>query len=434
MTCAVAPRREAGLPYTTSPPAEWGTACHKVLENALLAEQRPYPEHARPIWDALAPDVQRVGDFGEMAECAAVAYDYATQRQRDLAPAALRAETKLDAGVLIAHDNCWGTADTVIVSQDELEVIDLKSGSGVLVEPDDPQLRIYALGALGQYGFAAAPFKVIKLTIVQPRAKHVDGPIRSIILTKDELLAWGYADFAQAVARTEDPNAVATPTEDGCRWCKAKATCPELSQLSLNAAQAVFSEIPGAMTPTGPSGREELAEKLTRAPEALTPEELRYIMDHEKLITGWLSAVRNYAKEQGMAGHRIPGYKIVAGRNTRNWAEEEEAVIKATTNLKTKEGKRLGKMALIESKLMSPAQAEKRVKPLLPEKTWEKVSSLIKSSGGSPTLAPETDSRPALLTAASDVFKPIGTGDGVSTSFEIPEAETPSELDLDFLN
>ena len=84
------------------------------------------------------------------------------------------------------------------------------------------------------------------------------------------------------------------------------------------------------------------------------------------------------------------GYKLVNKRATRNWADEERTV------------KYFAKIGLPAAerhvkKLISPAQAEKVLKAnklpdTLPDHLVEKVSS-------GTTLAPESDKRPAVLTA-----------------------------------
>jgi len=428
MTCAVAPRREANLPDSSSPAAEWGTACHSILEKALISGERPNAQMANEFWYPLEEAVQKIGDLMEMVTTAAVAFDYVGERRNERNPADVRAETRVDPGSMIGSPDCWGTADTIIVSHNILEVIDLKSGQGVQIEADDPQLTLYAIGALAQYGGRSAPFEEIVCTIVQPRGFHAQGPIRSVKYTVDQLMSWCERDFARAVSAASVDNAVATPSEDGCRWCKAKSSCMELSQKSLDAVQGVFGKIEqpqaGKAVAAVSTGREDLAGKLTREPHELAPDDIRYILDNEKLITGWLSAVRKYAQEQSLAGNTIPGYKMVAGKGSRDWNKDED-IIKKTTNLKGSDGKRLGKTAMLEvPKVMSPAQAEKRIKPVVPEKTWEKISALIVKSAGAATLAPETDSRPRLITTADQMFDPIE-----------PTTEPTAELaDLSFLD
>ena len=436
MTCAVAPRREVGLPDTSGPAAKWGTACHSILEKALLTFEEPNPQMANEFWYPLDDATKKVADLMEMVATAKVAYDYVIQQQQARMPADVRAETKVNPGQMIGNTECWGTADVNIVSHDILEIIDLKGGKGVVVEPTDPQLTLYGIGSLADYGGRSAPFSIVRCTIIQPRAPHEQGSIRSVDYTVDEIMRWCEREFSRAVALTYVDNAVATPSEDGCRYCKAKSTCQELSQVTLAAAQGVFQPLePVVVEGEIVQSEDDLEKSLTREPNTLSDEAIRYVLDNSDLISGWLKSVRDYATERGKQGKHIPGYKMVPGKSNRSWTapveedgvEDTEALmIKLTQGLKKEDGKRLGKTAMLEEpKLMSPAQAEKKVKPLLPTKTWDKIKARIVKAGGSPTLAPETDKRNALL-MGTEVFKPLPD----QTETKEP---APAAMNLDFL-
>jgi hypothetical protein len=84
-------------------------------------------------------------------------------------------------------------------------------------------------------------------------------------------------------------------------------------------------------------------------------------------------------------GQTVPGFKLVAKRGIRQWTSEDAVDAWVDTNGLTKEA--------YESKLRSPAQMEKVLKKYKKELPPELVVSI--SSGS--TLAPESDSRPAVL-------------------------------------
>src|SRR5690606_26792202 len=80
----------------------------------------------------------------------------------------------------------FGTGDCIIIADGELEIIDLKFGKGVEVSPiDNPQLKLYALGAYEKYGFIYGIEK-ITMTIAQVRLNN----IQSWTITADMLLEW----------------------------------------------------------------------------------------------------------------------------------------------------------------------------------------------------------------------------------------------------
>lgn len=404
MQCPASIAREEGLPDSSSPYARWGTAAHAILERSILNGVHPLDVNIDDIMvedetgqESLLIHQYGEADIKEMRETAAVAYEHTLMRGDVLA------ECQVNPGGLVGRDDCWGTADIQILEPDMLEVVDLKAGKGVLVEPDDPQLLLYAVGALRQHFMrypqdSYASLKV-RCTVVQPRAPHSDGPIRSITWMADRLMLWFEDNAVPAMYATDSPVAPANPSESACKWCKARPTCREAAEVSLNAVQAAFQ-------PVANQANSGLADKLTRDPATLGPDELRFILDHEKLITGWLDAVRKHAKTTLERGGTIPGYKLVPGRASRAWdLKDAEALFGELKKLSLQNRKKISRKDFFNEVALSPAQAEKQLKPLVNGATWEKIEAHIVKTSGAPTLAPETDHRPALN--ASAVFTPV---------------------------
>ena len=74
-------------------------------------------------------------------------------------------EEKLDYSFLRSFRLWYLTC--IIIADGEMEIIDLKFGKGVEVSPvDNPQLKLYALGAYEKYSFIYGIEK-IKMTIAQ---------------------------------------------------------------------------------------------------------------------------------------------------------------------------------------------------------------------------------------------------------------------------
>jgi hypothetical protein len=94
---------------------------------------------------------------------------------------------------------------------------------GVKVDADEnPQLMLYALGALNEYG-VLGDFDTVTMVIHQPRLNHVS----EYSIPVSELLTFG-DQVRQAAGRVRWHNDVLTPGEKQCRFCKAKAVCPAL--------------------------------------------------------------------------------------------------------------------------------------------------------------------------------------------------------------
>jgi hypothetical protein len=121
----------------------------------------------------------------------------------------------------------------------------------------------------------------------------------------------------------------------------------------------------------------------------LTDEQLRFALDNKKLIISWLEAVEDYVTEKVNAGETFSGYKLVAGRSLRQWADETTAEKVLTETL--------GEAAYEPRKLLSVAKAEKAL-----GKNKTLLNELVIKPEGKPTLVPEDDPRPAFGASAAD--------------------------------
>jgi hypothetical protein len=80
----------------------------------------------------------------------------------------------------------FGTCDCILIQGDTLTIIDYKYGVGVAVSAvDNPQMKLYALGALNDYGIALDVSKV-EMHIYQPRINNISADS----LMVSELLEW----------------------------------------------------------------------------------------------------------------------------------------------------------------------------------------------------------------------------------------------------
>ena len=164
----------------------------------------------------------------------------------------------------------FGTVDATIAEPfGTLEVVDYKYGAGIVVEPEDnTQLLLYAIGAAHEFDYN---FEDVKLTIIQPRAPHALGPIRSWTTSIENLKKWATV-FRQAVIACEEPDAP-LKAGDHCRFCRAASTCPEITDKAFQSAQIVFDDwgdhesgITGTLQlPVVKDGMRELSKKLEAA-------------------------------------------------------------------------------------------------------------------------------------------------------------------------
>ena len=278
-------------------------------------------------------------------------------------------EERLSIGELTGEADAYGTSDVVILAGSELIIVDLKFGMGEAVMADNnPQLQIYALAALNEYSLAH-DFKTVRMVIHQPRLNSVSEWVQSV----DDLLLFGES-VKVAAAATQDPQATLNPTTKGCRWCKAKATCPALLAEVTDTFEAVD-------------------------PDDVATDDLSMAMSKVDLIEGWCKAVRAEVERRLLDGRSVDGFKLVQGRRgSRAWtnAEEAEALLKAM-NVK--------RDLMYEQKFISPTTADKLAKDgSIGPRQWPRVLELITQSDGKPSVAPVTDKRPALVV---DEFQPV---------------------------
>lgn len=257
-------------------------------------------------------------------------------------------ETKVSFGDLIP--GAFGSTDLLGRLGDRAIVLDWKFGDGVAVEAvENPQLMYYAAAAMRtkevQWIFDGAA--EIECIIVQPpQVKRWVTSFDRIRQFERELA------YAVKLAERADP-----PIRSGehCRWCQAKPICPDFSGAIDRAINTSLAAI------------EDVGPLLAKA----------------DLLETWISDLRALALKQLEAGGTVSGYKLVAKRGVRKWRDEEEARKALLSQLPEDE--------VVERSLISPAQAEKKIKKikgLLPE--------TVSISSGS-TLASVDDPRPPVL-------------------------------------
>jgi hypothetical protein len=139
-----------------------------------------------------------------------------------------------------SYNMVWGTLDCgAYAPASGFYVADLKFGRGHVVEPDTPQLKLYALGLAHKFT-AENPDTPVRLTVCQPRVPSV-APLRSHVMTLGEL--WQWQDFE--VIPALDKIASEDTTENAgahCRWCVRKTECRAFAQKHQGHASAAFND------------------------------------------------------------------------------------------------------------------------------------------------------------------------------------------------
>ncbi|MEW5952659.1 MAG: DUF2800 domain-containing protein [Bacillota bacterium] len=256
----------------------------------------------------------------------------------------------------------FGTGDVVIISDDVIEVIDLKYGKGVPVSAEgNPQIRLYGLGAIKTYEMLYN-FTRVRMTIIQPRLDSIS----TEEMTVNELLTWAEEHIKPRAAL-----AIAGEGEfaagEHCRFCKARATCRARADHNLELAKYDFQE-------SFLLSHDEIANVLARAEE----------------LAKWANDVQEYALDQATNhGVKFPGWKLVEGRSNRKYADEAKVGTALTEAGYTDS-------VIYTRSLLGITGMEK----MLGKKRFaELLNGLIVKPAGKPTLVLESDKRTEISSA-----------------------------------
>ena len=362
MACPGSVKMCDGLPDEGSSYAEEGTKAHEL---AALLLQWQVPE------DKLEDSDMKVHVLA-----------YVENVRKIAGGNPMLVEQRVDFSHVLDQPDCFGTADCIVLAQDEIQVHDLKFGMGVKVDAtENPQLMLYALGALRDYEMLG-PFKQARLVIHQVRLNHVSEWVVSI----DDLHRFAsQASMAAAMAMRpfEDPGAdlELIPGEKQCKFCRAKAHCSALTAYVEEAVGSKFDDLD--------------AEEITEGPERMGTNYLAHCMNAVALVEDWCKGIRARVERELLAGNTIDGFKLVQGRKgARKWSSEKDAE-DALRRMKLKVEQ------MYDFKVISPTSAEKLAKAgTIGPRQWPQLQALITQSEGGLSVAPASDPRPAATTVA----------------------------------
>lgn len=323
-----------------------GTLAHEVAEH---------------IAQGGAPSVEQLQDWGadytaEMVECAEGYRDYIQELLRsDDGHALVLLEQRVDFSPWVPDG--FGTADCIIIQGTTMDVIDYKYGKGVAVSAvGNPQEKCYGLGALNDYGFAY-DIEKIRLHIYQPRMNNISVDE----LTAEDLLAWGESIKPIALQAAQGKGKY-----NAGAWCKFCPHAGRCRQLTKVCSQYVETHGLKVKVPV------------------LAPHEVAEVLQMEPLVSLWLKRVKDQALTSMLNGEQVPGYKVVAGKSSREWADNLEVAAELQKAGYSRED-------ITKTDLLSVAAMEKA---LGKKKVAELVGGQILTHTGAPTIATESDKRP----------------------------------------
>lgn len=388
-----------------------GTVCHDWATKYLLREitLEDVPEFFRPHVDNYAKHcISLIPEGGK----------YLVERQVDL----------------FYQPDKTGTLDFGFVSDDLVVIADLKFGAGVLVPAEsNTQLLTYALSMVREWEgvFAFHPATEVRMSIYQPRHREA-GDAKPWVLTLSELeilgkdlelrsiqaftaiervqkkLPCGERDISPEEILEAAPMVKFQPgegDEGACRFCPARAICSKRLEAiteDCTSPQLDFTDLIADMPDLSKADAKLPVDERVeaRVPGILDDAYLVKVFKASKNIGKWLDDVAEYLETRVMAGEKVPGLKLVMGREgNRAWTDEDAADKLLAQSGKLKMEERY-KMSLI-----SPTQAEEKLAEKIEKSTRFRncFQALVGRSPAKPVLALESDKREAVNSPVDDM-------------------------------
>jgi len=249
----------------------------------------------------------------------------------------------------------FGSADLLGRIGQRAIVLDWKFGDGVAVSAEENEQGMF---------YAAAAMRTLETEWVFDKAEEIEiiivqPPVVRRWLTTPARIKQFERELVAAVKQSQKDDA-AFKTGDHCRWCAAKPVCPQM---------------------TG-----EVDRFVKTSLQTIDATQIGHYLQQADQVEEFIKSVREMAFTMLENEVKVPGYKLVAKRGTRQWVNDDDAI------------KFLGDKAF-ESKLISVAQAEK----LIGKKDFPQELAVSVSTGN--TLANEDDPRPAILNLAKVLNK-----------------------------
>jgi len=354
LVCTPSARLEEDIPDEGSVFSAEGTLAHDVFDNML----RVYLKQPGVV-------PLTVDDMpGDMFYYVTEAYDRAVTmieaaRKRCPDPIIL-VEQRLDFSRWVQEG--FGRGDLVIITDDMVEIADLKYGKGILVDAhDNSQMRLYALGAYNELSHLY-DIKRVRAHVLQPRMNNWSSEELSV----EELLDWADTTVVPmaALAWVGEGDRVAG---EHCSdyFCRARFTCPARNIASQELVKTAFSVLPA---------------------EDLTPEQMAKVLLRADEVIKWLNDAKAWALKQVEKGNKVPGFKLVEGRSNRKYANEQQVAEALESSGFTQD--QIYNRSLLGITAMEQLLGKKKFAEILGD--------LIEKPKGKPTLVPDSDNRPAV--------------------------------------
>jgi hypothetical protein len=240
-------------------------------------------------------------------------------------------EVVVDGQKSIRNDILWGTSDATVVRDfGAIDVVDLKYGVGVPVEPkDNPQCAAYALGAI--LTFEDHCPTELRIHICQPRLDP--RPKIWEVPDIDDFVHEWTERFTVGAQRCIDETETFV-TGGHCQFCPAITVCEEFKKNVAERAVEEFETTDGTLCDSD-------------------LDELLYYYERLSVLGSFRERVKDRLLEHASEGGRVPGYTVEPSYGRRKWARDDESLSRLLYN------RGLRQSDFMDKKIVSPSKLQK---------------------------------------------------------------------------
>ena len=357
MNCTPSARHTEHMADSDSEYAAEGTEAHSLAEYKLRTALGESPEDPRATLRFLDNEMETLTD-----EYVQFILEIIGQSENPV----VRIEERLDFSRWVPEG--FGTSDCIIIAGNTLHVVDFKYGKREVTAEYNPQMGLYALGALDLFDYLYG-IRDVQTTIYQPRIKNYSTSAESA----RELYRWG-DEVVKPLAQAAWKGAGDFKAGKWCSFCKAKQRCRAFADYHMELARLAFAD-----------------------PATLDDSEIAEILGKIDSLVSWAEMVKKYAFAEALKGRHWTGYKLVSGKSRRAFTDENRAaeILRKNGYTEIYKNELLGFTAL--DKLVGGTKALNKL-----------LAEVIHTPPGKPALVPESDKRePINVMTAEDVFSPL---------------------------
>lgn len=365
LTCPPSVKLEQKFPNKTSEYAAEGTLAHELGEISLNFTLGKIPTRTFNIkLKKIRENKLFTADMPDYVEIYVdTCLEKFSEAKAKTPDAIFKVEQRLDFSEWVPDG--FGTGDFVTIADGTMEICDLKYGKGVPVSAKgNPQMRLYALGAIAEFSFLYDIEKV-KMTIIQPRLDSI---------STDEISVKDLLEWAEKVLKPTAELAFKGEGEfkagEHCGFCRAKSICKARADKNL-----------------------ELAKYEFRSTDTLSEKDISNILGQADELAKWVKDIQEYALDQALQGVTYEGWKVVEGRSNRKYTDTEKVAEVLIANEYT------------EDKIYKPKELQglTNMEKLVGKKKLNQlIGELIEKPQGKPVLVAQDDKRPVFNSAKAD--------------------------------